>query len=87
MMQMGKQANSKSGFHSFLTVDGTPFGSFEIFWNGALATATTNQFGEEELFEPGWYWWACFPGCLPESDAIGPFESSEEAYKNATEGD
>lgn len=20
-----------------------------------------------------WYWWSCFPGCLPDSDPIGPF--------------
>jgi hypothetical protein len=25
---------------------------------------------------PGWYWWSCFPGCLPEGDAFGPFPTS-----------
>ena len=27
----------------------------------------------------GWYWWACFPGCLPDSDPFGPFESERAA--------
>ena len=33
--------------------------------------------------EPGWYWWACFPGCLPDSDPIGPFASEREAIEDA----
>lgn len=33
--------------------------------------------------EPGWYWWSCFPGCLPDSDPIGPFNSEEEALADA----
>lgn len=35
------------------------------------------------LTEPGWYWWACFPGCLPDSDPIGPFATEEEALADA----
>jgi hypothetical protein len=31
---------------------------------------------------PGWYWW-CYPGCLPEGDAFGPFATSFRAYRNA----
>lgn len=30
----------------------------------------------------GWYWWACLPGCLPDSDAVGPFESEQEAIND-----
>ena len=30
----------------------------------------------------GWFWWACFPGCLPDSDPFGPFESESEAIDN-----
>jgi len=29
--------------------------------------------------EAGWYWWACFPGCLPDGDAVGPFDNEAEA--------
>ena len=34
---------------------------------------------------PGWYWWGCFPGCLPDGDPIGPFDSEEEAIADAQE--
>ena len=27
----------------------------------------------------GWYYWYCFPGCLPDSDPIGPFATADEA--------
>lgn len=26
-----------------------------------------------------YYWWSCFPGCLPDSDPIGPFDTYEDA--------
>ena len=35
--------------------------------------------------EDGWYWWACFPGCLPDSEAIGPFATEAEAVADAQE--
>jgi hypothetical protein len=28
-----------------------------------------------ETLPEGWYWWSCFPGCLPDGDPIGPFET------------
>lgn len=34
----------------------------------------------------GWYWWACFPGCLPDSDPCGPFPTKAEALADAQEG-
>lgn len=42
--------------------------------------------GEEEL-EEGWYWWSCFPGCLPDSEPFGPFTTEEEALADAREGE
>lgn len=36
-----------------------------------------------EPYEPGWYYWFCFPGCLPDSEPMGPFESYEEALDDA----
>lgn len=27
----------------------------------------------------GWYYWYCFPGCLPESDPRGPYDTEQEA--------
>ncbi len=36
---------------------------------------------------PGWYWWACYPGCLPDGDAFGPFPTSYRALKDAIEAE
>lgn len=37
----------------------------------------------EDCTEAGWYWRACFPGCLPDSDPIGPFTTESEALADA----
>lgn len=34
----------------------------------------------------GWYWQACFPGCLPDSEPSGPFASEAEALEDARDG-
>lgn len=39
-----------------------------------------------EPFAPGYYWWSCFPGWLPDSDPIGPFDTYELALADAREG-
>jgi hypothetical protein len=33
----------------------------------------------------GWYYWFCSPGCLPDSEAVGPFKSRREALEDARE--
>lgn len=35
-----------------------------------------------EYLPKGYYYWYCFPGCLPDSEPNGPFETEEDA-KNA----
>ena len=35
--------------------------------------------------DPGWYFWFCFPGCLPDSEAEGPFETEAAALEAARE--
>jgi hypothetical protein len=40
---------------------------------------------EEEPFSPGFYWWSCLPGCLPDSEPIGPFDTEQEAIDDARE--
>ena len=40
---------------------------------------------EEEGITGGWFYWYCFPGCLPDSPAIGPYASAKEAKKAAQE--
>lgn len=27
----------------------------------------------------GWFYWFCFPGCMPDSTPFGPFDSREDA--------
>jgi len=36
-------------------------------------------------WEIGWYWWYCQPGCLPDSEPFGPFDSREDAEKDYNE--
>ena len=48
--------------------------------------ADAGELGEDGDGDPrlaGWYWWACFPGCLPDSDPSGPFETEADALANA----
>ena len=33
----------------------------------------------------GFYWQACWPGCLPDGDPMGPFSSEQAAIDNANE--
>jgi hypothetical protein len=37
----------------------------------------------EQLYGVGWYYWYCFPGCLPDSDPVGPFDTESEAISAA----
>ena len=32
--------------------------------------------------ESGWYWWACYPGCIADGEPCGPFATSTEAYED-----
>jgi hypothetical protein len=36
-------------------------------------------------YPSGWYWQACFPGCLPDSEPNGPFDTENEAIEAAQE--
>ena len=31
----------------------------------------------------GYFYWYCLPGCLPDSDIVGPFDSRAEAEEDA----
>lgn len=41
--------------------------------------------GGDALQEEGWYWWLCFPGCLPDSEPDGPYASEADALAAAQE--
>jgi len=32
-----------------------------------------------------WYFWYCFPGCMPDSDEFGPYDTEKEALADAQE--
>ena len=51
-------------------------GSLEVFWHDGNVISDT---------APGWYWQDCFPGCLPEGVASGPYGSSRQALGDANE--
>ena len=58
-------------YHQFTNEDGGPFGSFEVF--------ETEPVTGQAYF----YWWACFPGCLPDGDPNGPFKNEADAIADA----
>ena len=68
-------------YHQFQDQTGEPYGSFETFFEyDCIYDSNYRLTGQS-----GWYWHSCFPGCLPDSDRSGPFESEQEAIKDATD--
>ena len=67
-------------FHQFTDSQGNKTGSFEVFYYYDAFPKTSERIGDK-----GFYWWPCFPGCLPDGDPIGPFESEQDAIKDATD--
>jgi hypothetical protein len=77
-----RSRDSQGRFRGPLEGDGLPDG--ETFYhdeadNAEFENGSSSHFG----MSTGWYWWACFPGCLPDGDPIGPFVTEEEAMFNA----
>lgn len=52
----------------------------EVFYYDDGATDT---YALDHGHEPGWYWWPCFPGCLPDGEPSGPFATEAEALADA----
>ena len=38
---------------------------------------------EDEGITGGWFYWYCFPGCMPDSEAMGPYDSYAQALEAA----
>ena len=56
----------------------------EVFYVSQGEIDDLERDGEEtELQEQGWYFWFCFPGCLPDSDPMGPYASEQLAIDAA----
>ena len=59
---------------------GTPLTRAEARENAANDSDEENA---SPMTEPGWFWQACFPGCLPDSEPNGPFATRAEALADA----
>lgn len=73
-------------YHAFKDEEGNEYGSFESFRVNATSDTYTDNDGDQHQLEPGWYWWACFPGCLPDGEPSGPFATEQEAIDDAQGG-
>lgn len=59
----------------------------EVFYIDAKEAAQISKDSNgDDSPEPGWYWWTCLPGCLPDSEPFGPFATEAEALADAQEG-
>ena len=65
-------------YHPFIAEDGTEYGSFEVFYCWDSLSDPYGRIGPR-----GWYWHACFPGCVPDGDVAGPFATEAEAIAEA----
>lgn len=81
-------------YHTFKDLDtddeaelGNEYGSFEVFFVSELEAQYNRENSDHgndfTLYESGWYWWSCFPGCLPDGPALGPFETEQAAIDDA----
>jgi hypothetical protein len=57
----------------------------EVFYVTPREAKVNFVCGDTMPTESGWYYWYCFPGCLPDSDPIGPFATAAEAESAAQE--
>ena len=83
-------------YYQFQDEDGNEYGSYETFhadqdqvdeWRkNAIEAGDLTEDEAEDAYGVGWYWWSCFPGCLPDGDPTGPFESEDDAMADATNG-
>lgn len=76
-------------YHRFKDENGYEYGSFETFEvTPEESESATKADPDNPVFpEPGWYWWPCFPGCIPDGDPMGPFASEKDALFDVKERD
>lgn len=61
--------------------------SVEVFYHDGERYSDDDCWSNEdgEPLEAGWYYWSCLPGCMPDCDPYGPFETEEDAFSDAQE--
>jgi len=61
----------------------------ETFFHDCTDTDEPYPYQDEAIAEfeceRGWYYWFCFPGCLPDGEPTGPFDTEEAALADARE--
>lgn len=88
MTQAKRKNSAYAGYHAFVDDEGNNYGSFRVFWFDGERYAEDDVWADDdgETLPRGWYWWACFPGCIPDSETpMGPFTSSRLAWRDARE--
>jgi len=55
----------------------------EIFYMDDELSLFMAEIEGDDPPELGFYYWFCFPGCLPTGEAVGPFMSEEIALSEA----
>jgi hypothetical protein len=55
--------------------------------NSRVREAMLDAMVEEKGIQGGWFWQACFPGCLSDGDPVGPFATRAEALADAQDGE
>lgn len=71
-------------YHQYHNYAGEPHGSFETF---QVHEGEEFDDGGDGLLDEGWYYWACFPGCMPDGNPTGPFETEAEAIADGQSSD
>ncbi len=65
---------------------------FEFMKRREFRLASMNSRDREKMFDAmieengikgGWFYWFCFPGCMPDSDAFGPYPTQKAAIEAA----
>jgi hypothetical protein len=63
----------------------------EVFYVTDPSTSSSAAYNRENadhgdeftIYDAGWYWWSCFPGCIPDGDPSGPYATEAEALADA----
>jgi hypothetical protein len=58
----------------------------EVFYRDGSFTpgdAFSPEYNDGEALGAGWFYWFCLPGCLPDSDPMGPYDTEGEALQAA----
>jgi hypothetical protein len=76
-MQVYSDSTRENDQHALPDVEVLHVSEKDTYAKDAFHSAEDGSF-----FGEGWYWWACFPGCLPSADPWGPYATEHDALKD-----